>query len=97
MTGAIWTGYLAKGDAPGTVIGRLTDAWGYFVDIRGERQPDGTYKLLGTLGIPDDLKVQAIDGEVTRTSDGVELVAYEGAEPEISPEYRVPAIDGDGG
>lgn len=35
--------------------------------------------------------------EVTRTSDGVELVAYEGAEPEISPEYRVPAIDGEGG
>lgn len=35
--------------------------------------------------------------EVTRTADGVELVAYEGAEPEISPEYRVPAIDGEGG
>lgn len=33
--------------------------------------------------------------EITRTADGVELVAFEGDKPEISPEYRIPAIDGE--
>lgn len=59
-----WTGTLSKGTEPNTVTGQLTDAWGWSVTLHGERQADGSYRLVGTLGeAPACLRVLAIDGK----------------------------------
>ena len=64
MSDPVWRGELRKGDAPGTIVGRMSDKWGWCVAIHGERQADGSYALTGTLGEPPAcLRVPAIDGE----------------------------------
>ncbi len=63
MTDAVWTGELRKGDMPGTVVGQMSDKWGWVVTLHGTLQPGGGYAITGTLGEPPAcLRVPAIDG-----------------------------------
>jgi len=36
-----WTGTLAKGIEPGTVVGELVDSWGWKITLHGTLQPGG--------------------------------------------------------
>ena len=63
----IWTGHLARGEAPGTVNGEHTDEWGWTVFITGALRPEGGYRLEGRLGpVPEALRVPIVDDPVTK-------------------------------
>jgi hypothetical protein len=59
----IWTGWIKRGELPGTIIGQLVDHWGWVVTLAGAVDPEGGgYQLLGRLGpVPEPLRVEAID------------------------------------
>jgi hypothetical protein len=59
-----YTGTLAKGTEPNTVVGTLTDSWGWTIELRGTLDPaTRTYALTGTLGpTPAALHIDTIDG-----------------------------------
>lgn len=64
MSDEVWKGELRKGSDPGTVVGTLTDRFGWTVSLHGTLQPGGGYSLTATLGDPpESLRVTAIDGE----------------------------------
>jgi len=59
----IWTGWIRKGELPGTIIGELVDHWGWVVTLAGSIDKEGGgYSLQGRLGAaPAALQVEAID------------------------------------
>ena len=59
----IWTGWIRKGELPGTIVGELVDHWGWTVTLAGALdQEGGGYSLQGRLGKPpESLLVEAID------------------------------------
>jgi hypothetical protein len=59
-----YTGTLAKGTEPGTVVGSITDSWGWVIELRGVLDPETrAYVLTGTLGpTPAALHIATIDG-----------------------------------
>jgi hypothetical protein len=59
-----YRGTLSKGDAPNTVVGSITDSWGWVIELRGTLDPaTRAYVLTGTLGpTPAALHIVAIDG-----------------------------------
>jgi hypothetical protein len=65
----IWTGWIRKGELPGTIVGELVDHWGWKVVLAGAVDPEGGgYTLQGRLGKPpDSLLVEAIDGPSTQS------------------------------
>ena len=62
---AVWRGWLKRGTEPETVIGELTDHWGWTITLVGKRDAAaGGYALEGRLGeVPAALRVPAIDDE----------------------------------
>jgi hypothetical protein len=64
----IWTGWIKKGELPGTVTGELRDHWGWVVTLAGSIDKEsGGYQLLGRLGpVPATLRVDAIDEPATK-------------------------------
>ena len=64
MTDPIYRGSIKKGTEPNTIVGAITDAWGWSVFLKGTRQDDGSYLIEGTLGeVPDALKLPLLDDE----------------------------------
>ncbi len=65
----IWTGWIKRGELPGTIVGELRDSWGWTVTLAGALdQEGGGYSLQGRLGkAPDSLRVDAIDDPTTGT------------------------------
>jgi hypothetical protein len=63
----IWTGWIKRGELPGTIVGVLVDSWGWTVTLAGALdQEGGGYSLQGRLGkAPDNLRVDAIDDPIT--------------------------------
>ena len=63
----IWTGWIKRGELPGTIVGELVDHWGWVVTLAGALdQEGGGYSLQGRLGkAPDSLRVDAIDDPIT--------------------------------
>ena len=59
----IWTGWIKRGELPGTIVGELVDSWGWVVTLAGAvDKGGGGYALQGRLGKPpDSLLVEAID------------------------------------
>ena len=59
----IWTGWIKRGELPGTIVGELKDSWGWTVALAGSLDKEGGgYALQGRLGkAPDSLLVEAID------------------------------------
>ena len=59
----IWTGWIKRGELPGTIVGVLVDSWGWTVTLAGALdQEGGGYSLQGRLGkAPDNLHIEAID------------------------------------
>ncbi len=59
----IWTGWLKRGELPGTVVGQLVDHWGWVVTLAGAVDKEGGgYSLQGRLGpVPATLRIEAID------------------------------------
>ena len=59
----IWTGWIKRGELPGTIVGELVDHWGWTVTLAGALdQEGGGYSLQGRLGKPpESLLVEAID------------------------------------
>ena len=59
----IWTGWIRKGELPGTIVGELVDHWGWVVTLAGSIDKEsGGYSLQGRLGpVPATLRVEAID------------------------------------
>jgi hypothetical protein len=59
-----YTGELRRGDAPNTVVGSITDSWGWRIELRGTLGPaTRAYVLTGTLGpVPPALHIATIDG-----------------------------------
>jgi hypothetical protein len=59
----IWTGWIKKGELPGTIVGELKDSWGWPIAIAGTLDKEGGgYVLQGRLGkVPDNLHIEAID------------------------------------
>jgi hypothetical protein len=59
-----YRGTLAKGDTPGTVVGSITDSWGWVIELRGTLDPETrAYRLEGRLGpTPPALHIVALDG-----------------------------------
>jgi hypothetical protein len=59
----IWTGWIKRGELPGTIVGVLVDSWGWTVTLAGALdQEGGGYSLQGRLGAaPATLRVEAID------------------------------------
>ena len=59
----IWTGWIKRGELPGTIVGVLVDSWGWTVTLAGALdQEGGGYSLQGRLGKPpESLLVEAID------------------------------------
>ena len=66
--GPAWTGWLKRGDAPGTVTGELVDSWGWKIHITGTLDKEnGGYVLTGTTGeVPEALRVPIVDDPVTK-------------------------------
>ena len=64
----IWTGWIRKGELPGTIVGELVDSWGWPIAIAGTLDKEGGgYVLQGRLGkVPDNLHIEAIDDPVTK-------------------------------
>ena len=64
----IWTGWIRKGELPGTIVGELRDSWGWVVTLAGAVDPEGGgYSLQGRLGAaPATLRVEAIDDPITK-------------------------------
>jgi hypothetical protein len=64
----IWTGWIRKGELPGTIVGELVDHWGWTVALAGTLDKEGGgYVLQGRLGkVPDNLHIEAIDDSVTK-------------------------------
>ena len=64
----IWTGWLKRGELPGTVVGELLDNWQWPIAITGYLDKEGGgYVLQGRLGkVPDNLHIEAIDDPVTK-------------------------------
>ena len=59
----IWTGWIRKGELPGTIVGVLVDSWLWPIAITGYLDKEGGgYVLQGRLGkVPDNLHIEAID------------------------------------
>lgn len=59
----IWTGWIKKGELPGTIVGELRDSWLWPIAITGYLDKEGGgYVLQGRLGkVPDNLHIEAID------------------------------------
>ena len=59
----IWTGWIRKGELPGTIVGELRDSWNWVVTLAGSIDKEsGGYSLQGRLGpAPESLRVEAID------------------------------------
>lgn len=53
-----YTGELRKGEKPDTIEGRLIDTFGWTIQLRGVRQPDGTYTLQAWVGDPGFLRLE---------------------------------------
>jgi hypothetical protein len=64
----IWTGWLKRGESPGTIVGELKDHWGWVVTLAGSLDKEGGgYALQGRLGAaPATLRVEAIDDPITK-------------------------------
>lgn len=64
----IWTGWIKRGELPGTIVGFIQDEWGWVVTLAGSIDKEsGGYSLQGRLGpVPDSLRVEAIDEPVTK-------------------------------
>ena len=64
----IWTGWIKRGELPGTIVGELVDHWGWVVTLAGAVDKEGGgYSLQGRLGaVPATLRVEAIDGPITK-------------------------------
>ncbi len=64
----IWTGWIRRGELPGTIVGVLVDSWGWTVTLAGALdQEGGGYTLQGRLGpVPATLRVEAIDDPITK-------------------------------
>ncbi len=64
----IWTGWLKRGELPGTVVGELLDNWQWPIAITGYLDKEGGgYVLQGRLGkVPATLRVEAIDEPITK-------------------------------
>jgi len=62
----IWTGWIRKGELPGTIVGELVDHWGWVVTLAGSIDKEsGGYVLEARLGpVPATLRVEAIDDPV---------------------------------
>jgi hypothetical protein len=60
----VYRGTLTKGAEPNTVVGRLTDSWGWTIELRGTLDlVTRAYRLTGTLGpTPAALHIATIDG-----------------------------------
>jgi len=59
----IWTGWIRKGELPGTIVGELKDSWGWPIAIAGTLDKEGGgYVLQGRLGkVPENLRLDGID------------------------------------
>ena len=59
----IWTGWLKRGELPGTVVGELLDNWQWPIAITGYLDKEGGgYVLQGRLGkVPENLQLEGID------------------------------------
>ena len=59
----IWTGWIRKGELPGTVVGVLVDSWLWPIAITGYLDKEGGgYVLQGRLGkVPENLRLEGID------------------------------------
>lgn len=59
----IWTGWIRKGELPGTIVGELVDGWGWPIAIAGTLDKEGGgYVLQGRLGkVPENLQLEGID------------------------------------
>jgi hypothetical protein len=59
----IWTGWIRKGELPGTIVGELKDSWGWPIAIAGTLDKEGGgYVLQGRLGkVPENLRLEGID------------------------------------
>jgi hypothetical protein len=59
----IWTGWIRKGELPGTIVGELKDSWGWPIAIAGTLDKEGGgYVLQGRLGkVPENLQLEGID------------------------------------
>jgi hypothetical protein len=59
-----YTGELRRGTEPNTVVGSITDSWGWVIELRGTLNPvTRGYVLEGRLGAtPPALHIAAIDG-----------------------------------
>jgi hypothetical protein len=64
----IWTGWIKKGELPGTIVGELRDSWNWVVTLAGSIDKEsGGYSLQGRLGAPPaTLRVEAIDEPTTK-------------------------------
>jgi len=64
----IWTGWIRKGELPGTIVGELRDSWNWVVTLAGSIDKEGGgYSLQGRLGpAPESLRVEAIDEPTTK-------------------------------
>jgi hypothetical protein len=64
----IWTGWIRKGELPGTIVGELRDSWLWPIAITGYLDKEGGgYVLQGRLGkVPDNMRIEAIDEPVTK-------------------------------
>ena len=64
----IWTGWIRKGELPGTIVGELRDSWNWVVTLAGALDHEGGgYSLQGRLGpAPDSLRIEAIDDPITK-------------------------------
>lgn len=64
----IWTGWLKRGDAPGTVVGQLVDTWGWALEITGVQDKEGGgYRLEARIGpVPESLRVPIVDDPITK-------------------------------
>lgn len=61
----VYAGHLKRGPTPDTIVGVLTDQWGWEIHLEGVRNPaGGGYTLMGRLGahIPPTLRQPVIDG-----------------------------------
>ena len=59
----IWTGWIKRGELPGTIVGELVDSWGWPIAIAGTLDKEGGgYVLQGRLGkVPENLRLEGID------------------------------------
>jgi hypothetical protein len=64
----IWTGWIRKGELPGTIVGELVDNWLWPIAITGYLDKEGGgYVLQGRLGkVPENLRLEGIDEPVAK-------------------------------